>query len=272
MSLRVVFISACIFFSAALFAQPKAIHTNGDAHSRLLAQMLFPDAPVLPSPGADGLLVWQKLEGNKTDVAIQVAFAVHYLPLVRGSDDYAKTHELLATVAHARQALVARKGSGILTLKDIKNLNRPVTVGWAGNACEALVKDLLQEHGINWTYVPHKTPNDAIGFFMGGHIDLICPAAASLRQLEAGGEINVLVDLTRHHGFALTTHVFVSKDMPQANKQKLLQHLTRNITTEETHLAETNGFLINVKTGHEAAFIFNRDRLVWARILKNAKP
>jgi tripartite-type tricarboxylate transporter receptor subunit TctC len=257
-------------FSA--FAGPAAVHTNGDGHSRVLAQILFPDAPVIPSPGADGLFVWKKLDGNKTDVAIQPALAVHFLPLSTGKEDYAATHDLLATLATTRQVLMARSNSSVRSVADIKKLGKPATVGWIGNACSALLKDVFAAQGVELVYVPYKTPQEATAAFLGGHIDYICPVASSLQQLTDNGAGKIVVDLTEHHKFALTTNVFISKDMPEATRQALLRQLTRSLSQEDLALAKTNGFVLDVRTGDAAKKIFDRDREAWRRIVAGQTP
>lgn len=250
-------------------AAPAVVHTNGDAHSRVLAQIFFPDIPVISSPGADGLFVWKKLDGNKTDVAIQPALAVHFLPLSTGKEDYAVTHDLLATLATTRQVLMARSSSAVVSVDDIKKAGKPATVGWIGSACGALVKDIFIAQGIELVYVPYKTPQEAMAAFLGGHIDYICPVAVSLQQLTDSGAGKTVVDLTEHHKFALTTNLFVSKDMPEATRQTILQQLTRRPSQESLALTKTNGFVLSVRTGSEANNVFLRDRAAWRQIVKS---
>ena len=260
---------ALAMFTFSVGAGPTAVHTNGDAHSRVLAQILFPNAPVIASPGADGLFVWKKLDGNKADVAIQPALAVHFLPLSTGKEDYAATHDLLATLATTRQVLMARSSSAVGSVADIKNAGKPATVGWIGNACGTLLKDVFTTHGVELVYVPYKTPQEATTAFLGGHIDYICPAAAALQQLTDSGAGKTVLDLTEHHKFALTTNLFVSKDMPEATRQTILRQLTRSLTQEDLALAKTNGFVLSVRTGSEANNVFLRDRAAWQKIVKS---
>lgn len=263
---------AALFILTALatlcaHAEPIA-HINGDAHSRVLAKMFFPDMAVMASPGADGLLVWKKLDGSKTDVAIQVALAAHFLPLATSAEDYAQTHELLAVLASSDQALVAKPEFPVNTVADIKKLGRPVSVGWIGHACSALVRDAFKQHNVDMIYVPYKTPQEAMGAFLGGHVDFVCPAASSLRQVLSNGTGKVVLDLTKHHHFSLTTSVFVNRDMPEEEKRKLLQQVTRKLTDEDRAVAENNGFTLYVKTGRDAKNIFDRDRKVWKTLLR----
>lgn len=258
----------CALFSLAVSATP-VVHTNGDAHSRVLAQIFFPDASVLASPGADGLFVWKKLDGNKTDVAIQPALAVHFLPLSTGKEDFAVTHDLLATLAITRQVLMARSSSAVMSVDDIKKAGKPATAGWIGNACGALLKDMFAAQGIELVYVPYKTPQEATAAFLGGHIDYICPAAVVLQQLTDSGAGKIILDLTEHHKFALTTNLFVSKAMPEATRQTILRQLTRSPSQESLALAKTNGFVLSVRTGSEANSVFLRDRAAWRQIVKS---
>jgi hypothetical protein len=258
----------CALFSFAVGATP-VVHTNGDAHSRVLAQIFFPDAPVISSPGADGLFVWKKLDGNKVDVAIQPALAVHFLPLSTGKEDYAATHDLLATLATTKQVLMARSSSNIDSVADIKKTGKPATVGWIGHACGALLKSVFAAQGIELIYVSYKTPQEAISAFLGGHIDYICPVAASLQQLTDSGAGRAVLDLTEHHGFSLTTNLFVSKDMPETTRRAILQQLSRRLMQEDLVLAKLNGFALSVRTGSEAKNVFLRDRLAWQKIIKS---
>lgn len=259
-----------VAFCTAPHAEP-IVHTNGDAHSRVLAKMFFPDAPVLASPGADGLLVWRRLDGNKTDVAIQVALATHFLPLNTRKEDPATEHVLLATLASTRQVLMARADSGVTSLSGIKKLGKPAVVGWNSNACGALLRDLFADNGIELVYVPYKTPQEAIAAFMGGHVDYICPAAASLQQMLDNGTGKVVVDLTAHHKFSLTTSLFVSKDMPEPAQQAILKLLTRPLTAEDHAIARNNGFELSVNTGEAAMRVFRRDREAWRRAVAGQK-
>ena len=254
------------FFALLANAGPAVVHTNGDAHSRVLAKILFSDAPVLASPGADGLLVWKKLDGNKTDVAIQPALAVHFLPTLHAQEDFASKHELLATIASAPQALVVRPDFLAQSMQDLKRLGRPLTVGWIGHACKALVAEAFAKNNIEFIYVAYKTPQEATSAMLGGHLDALCPAAVSLRQMVQNKTGKVLLDITGHHGFMLTTSLFVSRDMPEATKKTILQQLTRTLTVEDISVAEANGFTLNVRTGKDALETFTKDRRIWQRI------
>jgi hypothetical protein len=263
----VALVLAVLTFSAT--ATSTAVHTNGDAHSRVLAKIFLPDAPVVTSPGADGLFVWKKLDGNKADVAIQIALAVHFLPTLHAQEDFASKHELLATLASAPQALVVRPDFPADSIQDLKRLGRPLTVGWNGHACKALLTDVFAKNGVELVYVTYKTPQEAVAAMMGGHIDATCPAAASLRQIVQGKTGKVLLDITGHHGFTLTTSLFVSRDMPEATKKSILQQLTRQLTAEDIALAESNGFTLSVRTGSEANSIFLRDRAAWQKTVRS---
>ena len=260
-----LFLALAAFFATAA---PAVVHTNGDVHSRVLAQMLFPDAPVLPSPGADGLFVWKKLDGNKTDVAIQPALAVHFLPTLNTQEDPASKHELLATLASAPQALVVRSDFPANSLQDLKHLGRPLTVGWIAHACKALLTEVFAKNGVAFIYVAYKTPQEATAAMLGGHIDATCPAAASLRQALNGRTGKVLLDITGHHEFTLTTSLFVSRDMPETAKKSILQKVTRTVTAADVSTAEANGFTLHIRTGKEAAAIFVKDRKIWDRLTR----
>ena len=256
------------FFALSAGAEPAVVHTNGDAHSRVLARILFPDAPVVASPGADGLLVWKKLDGNKTDAAIQVALAVHFLPTLHAQEDLANKHELLSTLAASQQALVVRPDFPAGSIQDLKQLGQPLTVGWIGHACKALLTEVFAKNGVEFIYTAYKTPQEAVAAMLGGHIDAICPAAASLRQIVQGKTGKVLFDITGHHGFLLTTYLFASRDMPEVAKKSILQKLARPLTAEDFFLAESNGFTLSIRTGKDAAAAFAKDRKIWGRIAR----
>jgi hypothetical protein len=254
------------FFALLANAAPAVVHTNGDAHSRVLAKILFSDAPVVASPGADGLFVWKKLDNNKTDVAIQPALAVHFLPTLNTQEDFASKHELFATLATAPQALTVRPDFPVDSVQDIKRLGRPLTVGWIGHACKALLTEAFAKNGIEFIYVAYKTPQEAISAMLGGHIDATCPAAASLQQTVQNKTGKVILDITGYHGFTLTTSLFVSKDMPESTKKSILQQLMRPLAAEDVSVAEANGFTLNVQTGKQAIETFSKDRRIWQRI------
>jgi ABC-type nitrate/sulfonate/bicarbonate transport system substrate-binding protein len=231
-----------------------------------LAKILFSDSPVVASPGADGLLVWKKLDGNKADVAIQPALAVHFLPTLHAQEDFASKHELLATIASAPQALVVRSDFPAQSMQDLKRLGRPLTVGWIGHACKALLAEAFAKNGVEFIYAAYKTPQEATGAMLGGHIDATCPAAVALKQAVQNKTGKVILDITGYHGFTLTTSLFVSKDMPEATKKSILQQLTRPLTAEDISTAEANGFTLNVRTGKDALETFSKDRKIWQRI------
>ena len=254
------------FFALLANAGPAVVHTNGDAHSRVLAKILFSDAPVVASPGADGLLVWKKLDGNKADVAIQPALAVHFLPTLHAQEDFASKYELLATIASAPQALVVRPDFPAQSMQDLKRLGRPLTVGWIGHACKALLAEAFAKNGVEFIYASYKTPQEATGAMLGGHIDATCPAAAALKQAIQNKTGKVIFDITSYHGFMLTTSLFVSRDMPEATKKSILQQLTRPLTADDTNVAEANGFTLTVRTGKDALETFSKDRKIWQRI------
>jgi hypothetical protein len=254
------------FFALSASAAPAIIHTNGDPHSRVLAKMFFSDAPVVSSPGADGLLVWKKLDNNKTDVAIQLALAVHFLPTLHAQEDFASKHELLATLASAPQALVVRPDFPAESVQDLKRLDRPVIVGFIGHACKVLITEVFAKNKIDFIYTPFKTGQEAVGAMLGGHIDATCPAAASLKQAVQNRTGKVILDITGYHGFTLTTSLFVSRDMPEATKKNILQQLTRPLTAEDISVAEANGFTLSVRTGKDALETFSKDRRIWQRI------
>jgi hypothetical protein len=253
-------------FTLLANAGPAVVHTNGDAHSRVLAKILFLDAPVVASPGADGLLVWKKLDGNKADVAIQPALAVHFLPTLHAQEDFASKYELLATIASAPQALVVRPDFPAQSIQDLKRLGRPLTVGWIGHACKTLLTEAFAKNGIELIYAAYKTPQEATGAMLGGHIDATCPAAVALKQAVQNKTGKVILDITGYHGFTLTTSLFVGKDMPEATKKNILQQLTRPLTAEDISTAEANGFALNVRTGKDALETFAKDRKIWQRI------
>ena len=253
-------------FALSVNASPAVVHTNGDAHSRVLAKILFSDAPVVASPGADGLLVWKKLDSNKADVAIQPALAVHFLPTLHAQEDFSSKHELLASIASAPQALVVRPDFPLESIQDLKRLGRPLTVGWIGHACKTLLTESFAKNGIEFIYVAYKTPQEATGAMLGGHIDATCPAAASLKQAVQNKTGKVIFDITSYHGFMLTTSLFVSRDMPESTKKNILQQLTRPLTAEDISVAEANGFTLNIQTGKQAIETFNKDRKIWQRI------
>ena len=172
----------CLLFSFVAYANEMVVHIIGDGQSRSIAKTFFPDAAVLPSPGANGAFVWKKLENNTADVAVQVPLVVHYFALTGDKEDPTQQYEMLATVARITQVLMARPELPVNNIADIKKLQRTVTVGWGGSACEAIVKKAFSPHGIDFVYLPYKTFNDAMAAFMGGHIDFICPAGVTLRQ------------------------------------------------------------------------------------------
>jgi len=266
---RIWYLALSVLFCLSAHAESFVAHTNGEAHTRLLAKMFFPDTPVMASPGADGLFVWRKLDDNKTDVAIQVAFAAHYFPLSANRETALENYDLLATLSYARQALVSRTGSGMDTLTDLKRLGRPVSVGWVGNACQALIKPIFAAAGVELIYVPYKTAPEAVSAFTGGHIDLICPAAAALPLVVSSGDGHVIIDLTEHHKFRLTTQVFVSKAMPQETRNRLLALIQRPLTSDDHATARVSGIELNVRTGAAAQQIFNRDRAAWLRVVRD---
>lgn len=266
--IRILTAALCVLFSFTVSANPAVVHTNGDPHSRVLAKMFFSNTPVISSPGADGLLVWKKLDNNKTDVVIQVALAVHFLPTLNNQEDPANKSELLATLASAPQALVVRPDFPADTLHDLKRLGRPLTVGWIGHACKALITEVFTKNNVEFIYTPFKTGQEATAAMLGGHIDATCPAAASLLQAVQGKAGKVILDITSYHGFTLTTSLFVNRDMPEATKKSILQQLTRHLTAEDIALAEANGFTLNIRTGKEAAAIFAKDRKIWDRITR----
>jgi tripartite-type tricarboxylate transporter receptor subunit TctC len=261
-------ISAFVFFFACIAAHADGtiVHTNGEPALRAMAQIFFPNRPMIPSAGADGLFVWRKLEDNKNDAAIQAAHAVHFAPLTQ-QEDHASKNELLATLAHSPQVLMARKDSPINSIADIKKSKTVATVGWIGHACEALVKEPFAKQQIEFIYVPYKTGQQAIMDFLGGRIDYVCPTYASLVQLTESGAGKVILNLTEHHGFQLTTNLYVNKDMPQETKQMLLSQVQRKFTNEELKIAESNGITLNIHAGAKAKEIFDRDRAVWKKIL-----
>jgi tripartite-type tricarboxylate transporter receptor subunit TctC len=255
-----------VLFTLSASAGPAVVHTNGEAHTRLLAKLFFSDLPVVASPGADGLLVWKKLEGNKTDVAIQPALAVHFLPTLHAQEDFAGKHELLATLATAPQALAVRPDFPVDSIQDVKRLGRPLTVGWVGHACKSLLTEVFAKNSVEFVYVAYKTPQEATGAMLGGHIDATCPAAAALKQAVQNKTGKVIFDITGYHGFTLTTSLFVNKGMPEATKKSILQQLARPLTTEDISVAEANGFTLNVQTGKQTIETFNKDRKIWQRI------
>jgi len=260
------------FFLSAAHAEQPTVHSTGEAHARLLAKMFFPDAPMLPSPGADGLLTWKKLDGNKTDVAIHVALAVHFLPTLHAQEDPAKKNELLATLASAPQALAVRPDFPADSLQDLKRLNRPLTVGWVGHACKALLAEPLSKQGVAFVYVAYKTPQEATAAMLGGHIDATCPAAAALRQTVQNKTGKILLDITGYHGFVLTTYLFAGREMTEETKRSIVKQVTRKLTAEDHALAEANGFLLSVRTGNDAVATFERDRKIWTQIARQSSP
>lgn len=257
---------ALILFFLPLHAAAFIVHTNGEAHTRLLAKVFFSDAAVVASPGADGLFVWKKLDNNKTDVAIQPALAVHFLPTLHAQEDFASKHELLATLATAPQALAVRPDFPVDSIQDVKRLGRPLTIGWVGHACKGLLTEVFAKNGIEFVYVAYKTPQEATGAMLGGHIDATCPAAAALKQAVQNKTGKVIFDITGYHGFTLTTNLFVSRDMSEAAKKSILQQVTRPLTAEDMAIAEANGIVLSVHTGKKAFEIFARDRKIWQRI------
>jgi hypothetical protein len=257
---------ALILFFLPLHAASFVVHTNGEAHTRLLAKLFFSDSPVVASPGADGVFVWKKLDNNKTDVAIQSALAVHFLPSLHAQEDFAGKHELLATLASSPQALVTRPDFPADSIQDLKRLGRPLTVGWIGYACKGLLTEVFAKNGVEFIYVAYKTPQEATSAMLGGHLDATCPAAAALRQAVQSKTGKIIFDITGHHGFTLTTNLFVSRDMPEATKKSILQQLTRPLAAEDLVTAEANGFMLNVQTGKKAFEIFTQDRKIWQRI------
>ena len=264
--IRICIVALLTFFAVLANASPAVVHTNGDPHSRVLAKMFFPDASVVSSPGADGLLVWKKLDNNKTDVAIQLALAVHFLPTLHNQEDFASRYELLATLALAPQALVVRPDFPAKSIQDLKHLGRPFAVGFIGHACKTLITEVFTKNGIDFIYTPFKTGQEAIGSMLGGHIDATCPAAASLHQTVQNKTGKVIFDITGYHGFMLTTSLYVSRDMPEATKKNILQQLTRPLTAEDISVAEANGFTLTVRTGKDALETFSKDRKIWRKI------
>ena len=260
---------ALVLFFLPLHAAAFVVHTNGEAHTRLLAKIFFSDAPVVSSPGADGLFVWKKLDNNKTDVAIQPALAVHFLPTLHAQEDFAGKHELLATLATAPQALAVRPDFPVDSIQDVKRLGRPLTVGWVGYACKGLLTEVFAKNSVEFVYVAYKTPQEATGAMLGGHIDATCPAAAALKQAIQNKTGKVIFDITSYHGFMLTTSLFVSRDMPEATKKSILQQLTNPLTAENVNVAEANGFALNVQTGKKAIEVFTKDRRIWQRITQS---
>lgn len=265
--MRLLTFIASLFLSFAVNANDMVVHTVGDVQSRVLAKMFFPDAPVIGSPGADGAFVWKKLEGNSTDIAIQVPLVAHYFALTNKKEDPTQNHELLATLAQITQALVARPELPVTTVKDIKKLQRTVSVGWMGHSCDALTKKVFAAHGVEYVYVPFKSIPEALNAFFGGHIDFICPAGASLRQATQNNAGKVIVDYNAYYGFQHTTFIYVNRDMPEQTKQKILQRVTRQLTAEDRATADSNGFVLSVHTGKAAKDIFDRERQAWQKVL-----
>lgn len=264
MMLRVLVL---LLWAFGAHASSFVVHTNGDPHSRVLAKMFFPDAPVLASPGADGLLVWKRLDENKTDVVIQLALAVHYQPFLPGREDYATTHDLLATLATTRQLLMVKADSPIQTVADAKLLGRPAVVGWNSHACEALVRSLFEKNGVEMTYISYKTSPEAVAALLGGHTDFACPAASTMQQLLNNKTGRAVLDITAHHGFMLTTQIFVNKDMPVERRNALIKLITRPLTAEDHTIAQNNGFELTINTGEAAMRVFKRDRTAWRKVL-----
>jgi len=255
-------------FMAIAHAEQLIIHSTGEAHPRLLSKIFFPDATMLPSPGADGLLAWKKLDNNETDVAIQVALAVHFLPTLHTKEDPANKHQLIATLASSSQALVVRPDFPANSLQDLKRLNHTLTVGWVGHACKALLRDAFAKNDINFLYVAYKTPQEATADMLGGHIDATCSAAAALRQIIQNKRGKVLFDITEYHDFVLTTYLFAGRDMSEKAKKNILKQITRKLTAEDHALAEANGFTLSVLTGNDAAATFAKDRKIWQHITR----
>lgn len=264
--MRTLMFVCCFLFSLASQANEMVVHIIGDGQSRAIAKTFFPDAAVLPSPGANGAFVWKKLDNNTTDVAIQVPLVTHYFALTSGKEDPAQQYELLATIARITQVLMARPDLPVNSLTDIKKLNRTVTVGFAGNACEAVVKKAFAPHAIDFIYLPYKTFGDAMAAFMGGHIDFICPAGTTLRHALQNNLGKVVFDFKDYYG---TQHVtlFVNRGMSDADKQKITQQITRKLTAEDMATAENSGFVWSINTGKAAKDIFDRERQAWQKVL-----
>jgi tripartite-type tricarboxylate transporter receptor subunit TctC len=265
--MRAWLIVCCFVFSFAAQANEMVVHIIGDGQSRAIAKTFFPDAAVLPSPGANGVFVWKKLENNTADVAVQVPLVTHYFALTGDKEDPAQQYEMLATVARITQVLMARPELPVNNIADIKKLQRTVTVGWGGSACESIVKKAFAPHGIDFIYLPYKTFNDAMAAFMGGHIDFICPAGATLRQATQNNIGKVVFDFKDYYG---TQHItlFVNRGMSDTVKQKIIQQITRKLTAEDVATAENAGFVWSVHTGKAAKDIFDRERQAWQKVLK----
>jgi methylmalonyl-CoA mutase cobalamin-binding subunit len=257
---------AITMFALSVSANPSVVHTYGDAHSRALAKIFFSDTPVVASPGADGLLVWKKLDNNKTDVAIQLTLSVHFLPAINTREDFASKHELLAALAHSSQALAVKPNFPAESIQDLKNLGRPITVGFNGHACKALITEAFAKAGVEFIYIAYRTPQEAVAAMLGGHIDATCPAAASLQQMIQNKTGKIIFDITGHHGFTLTTYLFVGKEMPEATKKSILQQITRPLTPEDIAVAKANGITLNVQAGKQALDTFDKDRKIWQRV------
>ena len=256
----------CLVLPFAVQANEMVVHIIGDGQSRAIAKTFFPDAAVLPSPGANGAFVWKKLENNTADVAVQVPLVTHYFALTGDKEDPAQQYELLATAARITQVLMARPELTVNSIADIKKLQRTVTVGWGGSACEAIVKKAFAPHSIEFIYLPYKTFNDAMAAFMGGHIDFICPAGATLRQATQNNLGRVVFDFKDYFG---TQHItlFVNRGMSDATKKKIIQQITRKLTAEDMTTAESNGFTWSISTGKVAKDIFDRERQSWQKVL-----
>lgn len=263
----IIFVITLLLSSIAT-AEDRNVYTYGDVHSRVLVKIFFPDAPAIAAPGADGLLVWKKLEGSKTDMAIQLSIAVHFLPHLHPQENFAGKYELLATLATSQQALFVSPNFPAKNIQDLKQLNRPITVGWIGHACKAFISEVFAKHNVEFIYVAYKTAPEAMTAMIGGHIDATCPAGSFFEQTIRNKTGRIIFNITEHYKFLITTYLFVNRDMSQVNKNKIIQQLTKPLTVDDVNSVKESGFELYVKTGESAADVYRKNQKIWQTVIQ----
>lgn len=187
---------ALSLWSCAAMAQ--TIITPGGAATENMARAKFPQALVVPRPGADGVLAYRALENGEGTFLLVSTTNISVAPVVNANYPYAPLTDF-EVVAHLGQEplmLVTKRGA-FSSLDEAMQLQRPVSLGGFGaqSVCAYATKLLGHRFKREIIYVPYKASANLHMDATSGVLDLSCQPADVLSTFVAAGKWDVMANL-----------------------------------------------------------------------------
>jgi ABC-type nitrate/sulfonate/bicarbonate transport system substrate-binding protein len=258
---------ASVFFVCNL-AVSQTVYTAGEQQINTVKDILFPNLVIEKVPGAQGALAWQKVLQNKNSIIVATTSAVHIANLEGGylPQDPTKETELLATLTRSKQAIFVGTNFPYNKIADIKGKWFVGGIGEKG-ICSLLMKNLMQNYKIDFTYVPYKLAQQISNDMLGGHIDGHCTTQGGLNVGDQYLRNNTgkIIHTFEKDSFP-RLYVFANKELPQDKKQEFIKQITRKFDNQEELLIKNSNINIDINVGEEAVKIFNTERKFWKNL------